>query len=146
MLRAAAVEDGRASAVACRSNQAHASVHTAHLSDTAQAISSRGSAQDAGGAAVAAAAVAAAGRFACGWCARPRFEPGNLGSRVSSASAAAARMHAATPSSGRPLPPKPPPAAVPCRCLVWDFGSRNLKRGVPRAVWYGLEFLRCAPL
>jgi hypothetical protein len=30
------------------------------------------------------------------------------------------------------------------RCLVWDFGSRNKKRGVPRAVWYGLEFLRYA--
>eukprot|EP00892_Ulva_mutabilis_P009183 jgi/Ulvmu1/6637/UM003_0275.1 len=29
-------------------------------------------------------------------------------------------------------------------CLVWDFGSRNIKRGVPRAVWYGLEFLRYA--
>jgi len=29
-------------------------------------------------------------------------------------------------------------------CLVWDFGSRNRKRGVPRAIWYGLEFLRYA--
>ena len=27
---------------------------------------------------------------------------------------------------------------------MWDFGSRNKKRGVPRAVWYGLEFLRFA--
>lgn len=34
--------------------------------------------------------------------------------------------------------------AAPCRCLVWDFGSRNRKRGVPRAIWYGLEFLRYA--
>ncbi len=30
------------------------------------------------------------------------------------------------------------------RCLVWDFGSRNKKRGVPRALWYGLEFVRFA--
>lgn len=30
------------------------------------------------------------------------------------------------------------------RCLVWDFGSRDKKGGVPRAVWYGLEFLRYA--
>lgn len=27
-------------------------------------------------------------------------------------------------------------------CLVWDLGSRNKKRGVPRALWYGLEFIR----
>lgn len=25
-----------------------------------------------------------------------------------------------------------------------DFGSRNKKRGAPRAVWYGLEFVRYA--
>ncbi|KAL4447627.1 hypothetical protein ABPG75_004846, partial [Micractinium tetrahymenae] len=29
-------------------------------------------------------------------------------------------------------------------CLVYDFGSRNKKRGAPRAVWYGLEFIRYA--
>lgn len=29
-------------------------------------------------------------------------------------------------------------------CLVHDFGSRNKKRGAPRAVWYGLEFIRFA--
>lgn len=46
-------------------------------------------------------------------------------------------MHSPT----RALHPLPP-----YRCLVWDFGSRNLKRGMPRAVWYGLEFLRCASL
>jgi len=29
------------------------------------------------------------------------------------------------------------------RCvLVWDYGSRNRKRAVPRALWYGLEFVR----
>lgn len=28
--------------------------------------------------------------------------------------------------------------------LVYDFGSRNKKRGAPRALWYGLEFLKCA--
>ena len=27
-------------------------------------------------------------------------------------------------------------------CLVYDFGSRNKKRGAPRALWYGLEFVR----
>lgn len=27
-------------------------------------------------------------------------------------------------------------------CLVWDLGSRNKKRAVPRALWYGLEFIR----
>lgn len=26
--------------------------------------------------------------------------------------------------------------------LVYDFGSRNKKRGAPRAIWYGLEFLK----
>ncbi|KAL3131777.1 hypothetical protein ABBQ38_007494 [Trebouxia sp. C0009 RCD-2024] len=26
-------------------------------------------------------------------------------------------------------------------CLVWDFGSRNKKRGIPRALWYGVEFV-----
>lgn len=26
--------------------------------------------------------------------------------------------------------------------LVYDYGSRNKKRGVPRAIWYGLEFLK----
>lgn len=26
--------------------------------------------------------------------------------------------------------------------LVYDFGSRNKKRGAPRALWYGLEFLK----
>lgn len=30
------------------------------------------------------------------------------------------------------------------RCLVYDFGSRNKKRGVPRALWYGTEFIRYA--
>ncbi|CAG9465532.1 unnamed protein product [Pedinophyceae sp. YPF-701] len=25
---------------------------------------------------------------------------------------------------------------------VWDFGSRNRKRGIPRALWYGLEWTR----
>ncbi|KAI7837578.1 hypothetical protein COHA_008591 [Chlorella ohadii] len=29
-------------------------------------------------------------------------------------------------------------------CLVYDLGSRNKKRGAPRAVWYGLEFIRFA--
>lgn len=29
-------------------------------------------------------------------------------------------------------------------CLVYDFGSRNKKRGAPRAIWYGLEFVRYA--
>eukprot|EP00873_Tetraselmis_striata_P034331 jgi/Tetstr1/454595/TSEL_041489.t1 len=29
-------------------------------------------------------------------------------------------------------------------CLVWDYGSRNRKRAVPRAIWYGLEFARFA--
>lgn len=29
-------------------------------------------------------------------------------------------------------------------CLVYDFGSRNKKRGAPRAIWYGLEFIRYA--
>lgn len=29
-------------------------------------------------------------------------------------------------------------------CLVYDLGSRNKKRGAPRAIWYGLEFARYA--
>lgn len=29
-------------------------------------------------------------------------------------------------------------------CLVYDFGSRNKKRAAPRALWYGLEFVRYA--
>lgn len=29
-------------------------------------------------------------------------------------------------------------------CLVYDFGSRNKKRGVPRALWMGAEFVRFA--
>lgn len=29
-------------------------------------------------------------------------------------------------------------------CVVYDFGSRDKKRGVPRALWYGLEFTRFA--
>lgn len=29
-------------------------------------------------------------------------------------------------------------------CVVYDFGSRDKKRGVPRALWYGLEFARFA--
>lgn len=29
-------------------------------------------------------------------------------------------------------------------CMVYDYGSRNKKRGVPRALWYGLEFVRFA--
>ena len=37
-----------------------------------------------------------------------------------------------------------PNAAPPRSCLVHDFGSRNKKRGAPRAVWYGLEFVRYA--
>ena len=27
-------------------------------------------------------------------------------------------------------------------CLIYDLGSRNKKRAAPRAVWYGLEFIR----
>ena len=27
-------------------------------------------------------------------------------------------------------------------CCIWDYGSRNKKRGVPRAFWYGLEWIR----
>ncbi|KAG1666767.1 hypothetical protein FOA52_004603 [Chlamydomonas sp. UWO 241] len=27
-------------------------------------------------------------------------------------------------------------------CLMWDLGSRNKEVGVPRAMWYGLEFVR----
>ena len=29
-------------------------------------------------------------------------------------------------------------------CVVYDFGSRDKKRGVPRALWYGVEFVRYA--
>ena len=29
-------------------------------------------------------------------------------------------------------------------CVVYDFGSRDKKRGVPRALWYGTEFVRYA--
>ncbi|GAB4816209.1 hypothetical protein N2152v2_003255 [Parachlorella kessleri] len=29
-------------------------------------------------------------------------------------------------------------------CLVYDLGSRNKKRGAPRALWYGLEFVKYA--
>lgn len=29
-------------------------------------------------------------------------------------------------------------------CYVWDFGSRNPESGVPRALWYGLEWVRFA--
>ncbi|KAK3240940.1 hypothetical protein CYMTET_49260 [Cymbomonas tetramitiformis] len=29
-------------------------------------------------------------------------------------------------------------------CIVYDFGSRNKKRGVPRAIWYGVEFIHFA--
>ncbi|KAK9852863.1 hypothetical protein WJX84_010876 [Apatococcus fuscideae] len=29
-------------------------------------------------------------------------------------------------------------------CLVYDLGSRNRVQGVPKAVWYGLEFIRYA--
>lgn len=28
------------------------------------------------------------------------------------------------------------------QCLVWDLGSRNKKRAAPRAIWYGLEFVK----
>ena len=49
----------------------------------------------------------------------------------------------------RVLPSAPATQAPPTRsssrsCLVYDFGSRNKKRGAPRAVWYGLEFVRYA--
>eukprot|EP00967_Tisochrysis_lutea_P023931 scaffold27462_cov20-Tisochrysis_lutea.AAC.1 len=29
-------------------------------------------------------------------------------------------------------------------CLVWDYGSRHLATGNPRALWLGLEFIRYA--
>lgn len=29
-------------------------------------------------------------------------------------------------------------------CFVWDYGSRNPESGVPRALWYGLEWVRFA--
>lgn len=29
-------------------------------------------------------------------------------------------------------------------CVVYDYGSRDKKRGVPRSLWYGLEFTRFA--
>ena len=29
-------------------------------------------------------------------------------------------------------------------CLIYDFGSRNKKRAAPRAIWYGLEFIKYA--
>jgi hypothetical protein len=29
-------------------------------------------------------------------------------------------------------------------CIIWDFGSRNRRRGVPRAIWFGIEFVRFA--
>lgn len=29
-----------------------------------------------------------------------------------------------------------------CSCVVWDTGCRNRKTGSPRALWYGLEFIR----
>lgn len=35
-------------------------------------------------------------------------------------------------------------AALGYSCVVVDYGSRDKKRGVPRAVWYGLEFVRFA--
>ena len=35
-------------------------------------------------------------------------------------------------------------AALGYSCVVYDYGSRDKKRGVPRALWYGLEFVRYA--
>lgn len=35
-------------------------------------------------------------------------------------------------------------AALGYSCLVYDFGSRDRKREAPRALWYGLEFVRFA--
>lgn len=29
-------------------------------------------------------------------------------------------------------------------CLMYDYGSRNKKRGASRAIWYGIEFIRFA--
>jgi hypothetical protein len=37
-----------------------------------------------------------------------------------------------------------PPHPSGYNCMVYDYGSRNKKRGVPRALWYGLEFVRFA--
>jgi hypothetical protein len=34
--------------------------------------------------------------------------------------------------------------AAVCSCVVWDTGCRNRKTGAPRALWYGLEFIRFA--
>lgn len=41
-------------------------------------------------------------------------------------------------------PPSPFPSAhmLVHSCLVYDFGSRNRLHGVPRALWYGLEFCK----
>jgi hypothetical protein len=33
---------------------------------------------------------------------------------------------------------------VACSCIVWDCGCRNKHNGAPRALWYGLEFVRFA--
>eukprot|EP00891_Asterochloris_glomerata_P009942 jgi/Astpho2/9942/Aster-x0879 len=30
------------------------------------------------------------------------------------------------------------------RCLVWDYGSRSRRDGVPKALWYGIEFIKYA--
>lgn len=35
-------------------------------------------------------------------------------------------------------------AALGYSCVVYDYGSRDKKRGTPRALWYGLEFVRYA--
>jgi hypothetical protein len=35
-------------------------------------------------------------------------------------------------------------AALGFSCLVYDYGSRDKKRGTPRALWYGVEFIRYA--
>lgn len=35
-------------------------------------------------------------------------------------------------------------AALGHSCMVYDYGSRDRKRGAPRALWYGLEFVRFA--
>ena len=35
-------------------------------------------------------------------------------------------------------------AALGYSCVVYDYGSRDKKRGAPRALWYGLEFVRYA--
>lgn len=31
-----------------------------------------------------------------------------------------------------------------CSCIIWDCGCRNRHNGAPRAIWYGLEFVRFA--